>query len=118
MDTRDLRDFVHFSPDGPIATEVFETARVWSQLICLDHNQHVGPIGDPHADAVFVVVAGRVVFQVDRRRTRLEQWQTGLVPAGAEVIVTNASEDPSVVFVIAAPPPAPTEPSPDLGPQS
>jgi mannose-6-phosphate isomerase-like protein (cupin superfamily) len=117
METRDLRDFVHFDPAGPTVTEVFETGRVWSQVVCLEGNQQIGPIGDPHSDAVFVIVAGKVVFQVDRRRTRLSQWETGLVPAGAEVTVTNASEEPAVVFVVAAPPPAPSEPSPEAPPQ-
>lgn len=114
MQTRDLREFVHFVPDGPLTFEVFETTRLWSQVICLDLNQQVGPVGDPGADAIFVIVAGRVVFQVGRRRKRLEQWEAGLVPAGDEVTLTNASEDPAVILVVTAPPPVPVEPSPEI----
>jgi len=50
-------------------------------------------------------VSGRVVIQVDRRRRRLGQWETALVPAGAELTITNATGDPAVVLLVAAPPP-------------
>jgi hypothetical protein len=43
---------------------------------------------------------------VDRKRKRLKQWGTVLVPAGAELVVTNASYDPAVVLLVTAPPPA------------
>jgi glyoxylate utilization-related uncharacterized protein len=52
-----------------------------------------------------LVVTGRVVVQVNRGRKRLEQWETTLVPAGSELTVTNATEDPAVVLLVASPPP-------------
>jgi hypothetical protein len=107
MQTRDLTDLVHFSPDGPGAETVFETDRLWSQLVCLDRGQALGPLTDRSADGLFAVVAGEVVIQVTRSRKRLGQWATVLVPAGDEVTVTNASADPAVVLIVAAPPPAP-----------
>jgi hypothetical protein len=107
MQSRDLADLVHFSPDGPRAETLFETGRLWSQLVCLDRGQALGPITDRTADGLFAVVAGEVVIQVARSRKRLRQWATVLVPAGDEVTVTNASPDPAVVLIVAAPPPAP-----------
>jgi hypothetical protein len=86
---------------------VFETGRLWSQLICLERAQRVGPIGDPASDALFVVVAGEVVIQVDRGRKRVRQWSAVLAPAGGEVTISNASVEPAVVLVTAAPPPGP-----------
>jgi mannose-6-phosphate isomerase-like protein (cupin superfamily) len=107
METRNLRDLVRFSADGPTRQDVFESERLWAEVICLDRNQQVGPVGDPHSDAVFLVVAGEAVVQVDRSRKRLKQWGSALVPAGSEVTLTNASFDPAVLLVVAAPPPTP-----------
>ena len=105
MKSENLRDFVHFSPDGVQRSTVFETERLWTEVICFDRNQSIGPVKDQDSDVLFTILAGEAVLQVDGRRDRLEQWGTVLVPAGAEVTVKNASIDPLVVFVVAAPPP-------------
>jgi mannose-6-phosphate isomerase-like protein (cupin superfamily) len=106
VEQRNLKRFVHFSGDGVRRETVFETDRVWTQVLCFERNQGIGPLIDPDADGVFLVVAGEAVFLVDGKRKRLEQWGTVLVPAGAEVSVTNASIEPLVVFLMTAPPPA------------
>ena len=106
MEAKDLRDLVLFDPDGPAAHDVFETERVWSRLICLERAQRFGPIGDPGSDAVFLVVAGEVVIQVDKNRKRVQQWSAVLAPAGGAVTVSNASMEPAVILITAAPPPA------------
>ena len=53
--------------------------------------------------------AGEVVLQVNRGRTRAKQWDAVLAPAGGEVTLSNASLEPAVVLVTAAPPPTPVE---------
>ena len=105
MEQRNLKQFVHFSLDGVRRETVFETDRLWTQVLCFERNQSIGPITDPDSDGVFVIIAGEAVFQVDGRRKRLDQWGTVLVPAGAAVTVTNASVDPLVLFLLTAPPP-------------
>ena len=105
MQTRDLRDLVHFDEDGPRHQTVFESTHLWSELVCLDRNQSLGPIADRDSDAIVLVVTGKVVIQVDRSRKRREQWETTLVPAGSDLAITNATEDPAVVLLVAAPPP-------------
>lgn len=109
METRNLARLVHFSPDHVEREPVHETARIWSELVCLSGNQSLGPIRDEDSDALFLVVAGEAAFQVDSGRKRLKQWGVVLVPAGAELVVTNASVDPLVLLVTAAPPPVPRE---------
>jgi quercetin dioxygenase-like cupin family protein len=106
MDAKDLRDLVRFDEDGPRHETLFESAHLWSEVVCLDRNQNVGPISDGDSDAIVLVVTGRVVVQVDRGRKRLEQWETSLVPANSELTLTNATGDPAVVLIVAAPPPA------------
>jgi mannose-6-phosphate isomerase-like protein (cupin superfamily) len=106
VEQANLKRFVHFSPDGVRRETVFETDRVWTQVLCFERNQSLGPITDADSDGIFLVVAGEAMFIVESKRKRLEQWGTVLVPAGTEVTVTNASVEPLVLFVMTAPPPA------------
>jgi hypothetical protein len=105
VDVRDLRALVHFDEDGPRHTPLFETERLWSELVCLERNQGFGPISDPDSDGLVLVITGDVVVQVGRGRKRRGQWEAALVPAGSQLTVTNATADPAVVLVVAAPPP-------------
>lgn len=105
MDALDLRDLVHFDEQGPRHATLFETERLWSEIVCLDRNQNLGPISDRESDALVLVVTGRVVVHVDRGRKRREQWETAMVPAGSELAISNASGEPAVVLIVAAPPP-------------
>jgi quercetin dioxygenase-like cupin family protein len=102
---RDLKDLVHFTGQTVRREMVFETPRMWSELVCFDRNQHIGPVNDPDSDGLFTVLAGEAVFLVDRQRRRVRQWEAVLVPAGSQVSVTNASVDPLVLLLVAAPPP-------------
>ena len=105
MEAKDLRDLVRFAEDGPHHEPLYETAHLWSEVVCLDRNQSLGPVADPDSDALCLIVTGRVVVQVDRKRKRLEQWESALVEAGSELTLTNATAEPAVVLLVAAPPP-------------
>jgi hypothetical protein len=105
MDAKDLRDLVRFDEDGARHEPLYETERLWSEVVCLGRNQALGPISDAASDALVLVVTGKVVVQVDRSRKRREQWETALVPAGSELSISNASGDPAVVLIVAGPPP-------------
>ena len=107
MESRTLTRFVHFSPDGVRRETVFETEHMWTQILCFEPSQSIGPVMDPDADALFTVVAGEAVFMVEGDRKRLKQWGSVMVSAGSEVSVSNASPDPLVVLLVAAPPPVP-----------
>ena len=96
---------MRFDEGGPSHAALFETDRLWSEVVCLDRNQGLGPIADPDSDALVLVVTGQVVVQIDRGRKRREQWETALVPAGSELTITNATGEPAVVLLVAAPPP-------------
>jgi mannose-6-phosphate isomerase-like protein (cupin superfamily) len=110
MKSRDLRDLVHFSEDGALHHELFETAHLWSEVLCLQGAQGVGPMTDGRSDAFVLVVSGEVASQVDNGRARMKQWESVLVPAGAELTIHNASEEPSVVLLVLSPPPASKDP--------
>lgn len=105
MKPLDIRDLVHFSEDEPRQRTLAETDHLWSQVVCLQGSQGVGPLREDDADGMLVVLAGRVAAQVGKGRVRMAQWETVLVPAGLELTVRNASEEPAVLLLVVAPPP-------------
>lgn len=107
MEIADLRRFVEIEEGGVIRRTVFESERLWAQVVSLDRNRSYGPVGDPDADAMVTILAGQAVFQVDRARRRMQQWGSVVVPSGSELVATNASPEPLVLLVVTAPPPSP-----------
>jgi quercetin dioxygenase-like cupin family protein len=106
MRSRSLKDLIHFDPEGVRRETLFETGSLFSEVLCFDAKQHVGPLEDPESDALFTVLAGEARFNVGRRSRSLKQWGAVLVPAGTEVTVINLHDEPLVVLLVAAPPPA------------
>lgn len=107
MEHRDLRELVRFSEIGPHHATLFESERLWSEVVCLDRAQELGPVADPDSDGLLVLLAGEVAVQVGRGRKRLRQWGSVLVPAGSDLTIRNASIEPAVILLVAAPPPTP-----------
>lgn len=107
MDAADLQDFVEFEEGEVVRRTVFEADRLWAQTVCLGRNGSYGPVSERDADAMLTIVAGEAVFLVDKKRKRIKQWGSVLVPAGAELVVRNASTEPLVVLMVVAPPPPP-----------
>jgi quercetin dioxygenase-like cupin family protein len=106
MKTLDIRDLVHFSDDEPRRRTLVDGERLWSEVVCLQGAQGIGPLRDEDSDGMLLVLSGRVATQVGKGRARMSQWDTVVVPAGEELTVRNASEDPSVVLLVVAPPPS------------
>ena len=107
MDAADLREYIDFEEGEAVLATVFETERLWAQTVCLDRNASYGPVSDPDTDALLTILAGEAVFLVGKKQKRLKQWGAIVVPAGAELVVTNASTEPLVVLMVVAPPPLP-----------
>jgi len=105
VEIRNLQDLVAFDEDSVTRTTLFETERMWSELVCVNRNQTYGPVGDDRSEALFTIVAGEAVFLVSGKRKRLRQWRTLLAEPGDSVTVTNASTEPLVLTVTLSPPP-------------
>ena len=106
MKPRNVTDLVYFDDDGPRTETLHETEQLFSQVICLQEAQGIGPTADPTADGLVVVLAGEVAVQVGKGRARMRQWASITVPSGEDLTIRNASPDPSVVLLVLAPPPA------------
>lgn len=106
MNTRKVTDLVHFEDDAARTEVLYETPQLFSQVVCVQGSQGIGPMSDARSDGVVVVLAGEIATQVGKARARMRQWESTLVPAGEELTFRNASEEPSVVLLVLAPPPA------------
>jgi glyoxylate utilization-related uncharacterized protein len=104
--TLDIRTLVHFADDEPRRRTLIESERLWSGIVCLQGAQGVGPIRDDDADGIVLVLAGEIAAQVGKGRARMKQWETVEVPAGLELTMRNASDEPAVVLLVVAPPPS------------
>jgi mannose-6-phosphate isomerase-like protein (cupin superfamily) len=122
VERRDLTDLIRFSDDGPRTQTLLETERLWSQVVCLQRAQGIGPLSDPGADGLLIVLAGEVAVQIGKGRSRLKQWGSVVVPAAESLTVRNASDEPGVVLIVTAPPPSPpgasATPAQDEGPEA
>jgi quercetin dioxygenase-like cupin family protein len=103
--TRDIRDLVWFADDEARHETLFETEQLWTQVVCLQEAQGIGPMRDDASDAVLTVLAGEVATQAGKGRARMRQWEAVLIEAGTELTIRNASDEPSVVLLTLAPPP-------------
>ena len=106
MNTRKVTDLVHFEDDAARTEVLYETRQLFSQVVCVQGSQGIGPMSDANSDGIVVVLAGEIATQVGKARARMQQWEWVLVPAGEELTFRNASEEPSVVLLVLAPPPA------------
>lgn len=106
MKTRSLTDLIHFDEEAPRTEVLEESEHLWSQVICLQGAQGLGPMVDERADGLIVVLAGEVAVQVGKGRARMDQWESVVVPTGQELTVRNASPDPAVLLLVMAPPPS------------
>jgi len=101
-----VTDLVHFDEDQARTEVLYETERQFSQVVCVQGSQGLGPVSDEHAEGLVVVLAGEVAAQVGKARTRMKQWESVLVPPGDELTLRNASAEPAVVLLVLAPPPS------------
>jgi glyoxylate utilization-related uncharacterized protein len=106
MKTRDIRDLVWFSEDEARTEVLTDMTTLWSQVICLQGAQGLGPMRDDTSEGLLTVLAGEVSAQVGKARARMRQWETLAIEPGDELTVRNASDEPAVVLLVLAPPPA------------
>ena len=105
MKTRNVTDLIYFDDEAARTEVLHETEQLFSQVICLQEAQGIGPMRDATSEGLVVVLSGEVAAQIGRNRARMKQWASATVPAGDELTLRNASPDPSVVLLVLAPPP-------------
>jgi glyoxylate utilization-related uncharacterized protein len=106
MKPRIVTDLIYFDEDAARTEVLHETEHLFSQVICLQEAQGIGPMRDAASEGLVVVLSGEVAAQVGRDRARMRQWASVTVPAGDELTLRNASAEPSVVLLVLAPPPS------------
>jgi glyoxylate utilization-related uncharacterized protein len=105
MQTRNVTDLIYFDEEAARTEVLYETDQLFSQVICLQEAQGIGPVSDATSEGLVVVLSGEIAAQIGRNRARMKQWASATVAAGDELTLRNASAEPSVVLLVLAPPP-------------
>ena len=84
MKPRIVTDLIYFDEDAARTEVLHETEHLFSQVICLQEAQGIGPMRDAASEGLVVVLSGEVAAQVGRDRARMRQWASVTVPAGDE----------------------------------
>lgn len=86
---------------------VFETARFFLDVYCLEAGQAQAPHDHAGSDKVYVVIEGRGMFRVGAEEQTLEAGQAVLAPAGEIHGVVNTGPGRLVCLAFMAPHPRP-----------
>ena len=105
MDFKDVCTSARFAPDKMQKVNLFETARFFCDVYCLEPGQEQKPHAHEGADKIYYVLAGRGTFLIGEERRELDGQQIVLAPAGAPHGVRNTGEERLTLLVFMAPNP-------------
>src|SRR5260370_611507 len=103
MEIKNLRTEQRFSADKLQKVNLFETARMFSDIYCLEPGQEQKVHAHADADKIYLVIEGTGRFRVGAEERDLGPDHIVLAPASVEHGVRNASAGPLVVLVFMAP---------------
>src|SRR5262245_49749559 len=105
MDVKDLNSPRRFSPDKMQKVNLFETARMFADIYCLEPGQEQKPHAHNGADKIYFVLEGSGRFRIGDEEHELEADQIVLAPSGVDHGVSNQSQSRLVLLVFMAPNP-------------
>jgi quercetin dioxygenase-like cupin family protein len=103
MERSRLADLIAFDQRRMAKHRVFETDRTLTDLYCLDPGQEQLLHVHDESDKVVLVLAGRVLVQVDDDTGEVGQYEAVLAPAGSKHALKNLGPDPAVLLVFVGP---------------
>lgn len=101
-EAKNLNTLRRFAPEKMQKVGLFETARLFCDLYCLEPGQAQKAHSHGDADKVYLVLDGRAHVQVGPDRYDLGPQEAVLAPAGADHGVSNPGPDRLVLYVFVA----------------
>lgn len=95
-----------FSPEKMKKVGLFETARFFLDLYCLEPGQAQKPHAHEGCDKVYLVTQGRARVRVGDEERTLAAGEAVMAASGEIHGLTNDSSERAVVLTLMAPPPA------------
>lgn len=105
MITKNTRDERRFSPDKMQKVNLFETARMFMDIYCLEPGQHQRVHAHAGADKIYFVLEGTGRFHIGGEERDLGPDNIALAPADVEHGVINTTNERLVLLVFMAPNP-------------
>ena len=103
IDVKHLREEAGFSETQAQVHELFQTANLQSELLCLGSGQYLSPHVSDIADTVFWVLDGEGVFEAGDEVLVLTRNSCLLVPAGDTVGIINENDQELTVLRLKGP---------------
>jgi len=106
MTVLSLNDFKQFSSEKMTKNNVFQTARFFCDVYCLEPGQFQKGHVHGDQDKIYLVLDGQGTFQVGQEEQVLGPGQAVLAPAGSEHGICNHTSQRLAVLVFMAPNPS------------
>ena len=101
----DTADAARFSAEKLQKVNLFESARMFCDVYCLQPGQAQKPHAHEGSDKIYHVLSGSVRVAIGDELRDLRPGQLAVAAAGVEHGVSNESEEPATVLVVMAPHP-------------
>lgn len=107
MDIVRLEELREFDPGKMRKNNLFETARFFCDLYCLEPGQSQAPHTHDGSDKVYIVLEGEGTFRIGDEEAALEAGEAVLAASGVVHGVVNDGPERLVCLVLMAPHPKP-----------
>jgi quercetin dioxygenase-like cupin family protein len=105
VEIRNFSSLRRFAPDKMQKLNLFETARFFCDVYCLEPGQAQKPHAHEGADKMYAVLEGSVVAQIGDEEQTLAAGEAVLAPAGLSHGIVNRSQARAAVLAFMAPKP-------------
>src|SRR5882672_2630218 len=106
MNIRNVKEARRFDSAKMVKSSLFQTARLYYDLYCLEPGQAQKIHSHAGSDKVYLVLEGHAQVTVGAEQRALGPSEAALAPAGEPHGVANTSAERLVVLVTTTPPPA------------
>lgn len=100
-----LDELRRFSPDKMQKVSLFESARLFYDLYCLEPGQEQKVHSHGDSDKIYLALEGEPSVHVGGETDTLRSGEAVIAPAGEEHGVSNPSQERAVLLVVMAPKP-------------
>ncbi len=105
METRNIRDLIHFSEEKMQKLPVFESAKYFCDLYCLRPGQDQRIHSHAESDKIYFVLRGKGLFQIASEEKELAEGEFVIARPGQDHGVKNSSIEDLILLVFMTPRP-------------
>jgi quercetin dioxygenase-like cupin family protein len=105
METRNIRDLIHFSEEKMQKLPMFESAKYFCDLYCLRPGQDQRIHSHAESDKIYFVLRGKGLFHIAGEEKELAEGESVIARPGQDHGVKNSSVEDLILLVFMTPRP-------------